>query len=48
MLSIWFFVVLIFIIGYLLYITRPREETLLMMSRERIRKIQFWFRSIKG
>lgn len=44
MVPMWFFVVLIFVIGYLLYITRPSEETLVMMSKERVRKLQFWLR----
>jgi len=48
MFSVVFFGVLFLIIAYLLYITRPREETFIAMSRDRIRKLQFWFKSIRG
>jgi hypothetical protein len=44
MFPVWFFIVLICLICYLLYITRPSEETLIVMSKNRIRKMQFWLR----
>jgi hypothetical protein len=46
MFPVWFFVILIVVICYLLYITRPSEESILATSRNRIRKVQFWFRSM--
>ena len=46
MFPVWFFIVLIFIICYLLYITRPSEETLIVMSKNRIRKMQFWLKNL--
>lgn len=45
MFPVWFFGMLMVIICYLLYITRPSNESLVMMSRNRIRKLQFWVRS---
>jgi hypothetical protein len=44
MLPVWFFLVLIFLICYLLYITRTTEDTLMMMSRDKIKKVQFWMK----
>jgi len=45
MFPLWFFIVLITIICYLLYITRTTEETLIMMSKNRLKRFQYW---IKG
>jgi hypothetical protein len=45
MVPMWFFIVLIAVICYLLYLTRTTEETLLMMSRNHLKRIQYW---IKG
>lgn len=45
MFPVWFFIILIFLIFYLLYLTRPSEETLMVMSKNRIRKMQFWLKS---
>lgn len=45
MFPVWFFFILIGIIGYLLYLTRPNEDSLAMISRNGIRKFQ---RLIKG
>ena len=47
MVPVWFFAILIFIICYLFYITRPSEETLVMMSKERVKRLQFWIRRIR-
>ncbi len=44
MLPVWFFIVLILLICYLLYVTRTTEETFYMMSRNRLKKIQYWMR----
>ena len=41
----WFFMVLIGIICYLLYLTRTTDETFIMMSKNRLKKFQYW---IKG
>lgn len=45
MFPVWFFAVLVSMICYLLFITRPSNESLAAMSRTRIRKLQFWVRS---
>jgi hypothetical protein len=45
MVPMWFFMVLIAIICYLLYITRTTEENFVMMSKNHLRKFQYW---IKG
>lgn len=45
MFPVWFFLILIGIIGYLLYLTRPNEDSLAMISRNSIRRFQ---RLIKG
>ena len=45
MLPMWFFIVLIFVICCLLYVTRTTEDNLMMMSKNHLRKLQFW---IKG
>lgn len=44
MLPVWFFIVLIVLIGYLLYITRTTEDTLLTMSKAQMKKVQYWMR----
>lgn len=44
MLPVWFFIVLILIIAYLLYITRTTEETLLNMSKNHVKKVQYWMK----
>jgi hypothetical protein len=44
MFPVWFFIVLLAIIGYLLYITRPSEDNFAMMSKNQIRKLQYWLR----
>lgn len=45
MIPVWFFVVLILTICYLLYITRTNEESFIVMSRNRLRRLQYWFRN---
>lgn len=45
MLPMWFFIILICVIFCLLYITRTTEENLMMMSKNHLRKFQYW---IKG
>ena len=42
MLPVWFFIVLIVLIGYMLFITRPNEDSFMMISKNHIRKLQFW------
>jgi hypothetical protein len=32
------------IIGYLLYLTRPNEDSFAMISKNNIRKMQMWLR----
>ena len=45
MFPVWFFIVLIVLIGYLLYITRPSEESITVIGKNQIRKMQEnWFR----
>ena len=46
MFPVWFFIILLLLICYLLFITRPSEETFVVMSKNQIRKMQqFWLRS---
>lgn len=44
MVPMWFFLVLILLICYLLYITRTTEENFIMMGRNHLKKVQYWFR----
>jgi hypothetical protein len=40
MFPVWFFIVLVVLIGYLLYITRPSEESITVIGKNQFRKIQ--------
>lgn len=42
MLPMWFFLVLIVAIGYLLYLTRTTEEDILAMSKNQLKRFQYW------
>ncbi len=44
MFPVWFFIMLIGVIGYLLYLTRPTEDNFVMISKNGLRKMQGWFR----
>jgi ribose/xylose/arabinose/galactoside ABC-type transport system permease subunit len=45
MFPVWFFIVLVVLIGYLLYITRPSEESISVIGKNQFRKLQQnWFR----
>lgn len=48
MFPVWFFFILIGIIGYLLYLTRPNEDSFAMISKNGFRRMQGWFRSKLG
>jgi hypothetical protein len=48
MIPVWFFFVLIGLICYLLYITRTTEDTLLVMGKNNLKKMNYWFRSVKS
>jgi hypothetical protein len=43
----WFFIILILGICYLLYLTRRTEEDLVVISRDRWKKLQVWFKGDK-
>ncbi len=45
MFPVWFFIILILLICYLLFITRPSEETLMMIGKSKWQKIQFWLKN---
>ena len=45
MFPVWFFIVLILLICYLLFITRPSEDSLVMIYKSKWEKLQFWFRN---
>jgi hypothetical protein len=47
MLPMWFFIILFLLIGYLLYLTRPTEETFATLSRNQMRKLQYWLRGTR-
>lgn len=42
MFPVWFFILLISVIFYLLYITRTTEEDILAMSKNHLKRIQYW------
>lgn len=44
MFPVWFFIVLILLICYLLYVTRTTEENFLNISRNHIKKFQYWMK----
>lgn len=44
MFPVWFFIVLIGVICYLLYITRTTEEDILVMSKNQLKRFQFWMK----
>jgi hypothetical protein len=46
MFPMWFFIILLVLIGYLLYITRPSEETFGMMCKSQLDKVQYWFKTM--
>ncbi len=48
MFPVWFFIILIGIIGYLLYLTRPNENSFVMISKNGIRKMHSWLRGKLG
>jgi hypothetical protein len=48
MIPMWFFIALIVLICYLLYVTRTTEETIVTMSRERLKRFQFWCRGLRS
>lgn len=45
MFPLWFFIVLIAIICYLLYLTRMTEDNFIVISKDRLKRFQYW---IKG
>lgn len=47
MFPVWFFLVLMLLICYLLYLTRTTEETFLSMSRNHLRKLQYWMKGLQ-
>jgi hypothetical protein len=44
MFPVWFFIILIGVICYLLYITRTTEEDILMMSKNQLKRFQYWMK----
>lgn len=44
MFPVWFFIILILLISYLLYLTRPTEDSIVVLGRNQLRKLQYWFR----
>jgi hypothetical protein len=44
MFPVWFFILVISAICYLLYITRTTEEDILMMSKNQLKRLQFWMK----
>jgi hypothetical protein len=42
MFPVWFFILMICVICYLLYITRTTEEDILMMSKNQLKRVQYW------
>lgn len=44
MFPMWFFIVLLAVIGYLLYITRPSEDNFAVISKKGLSKLGYWFK----
>lgn len=44
MFPVWFFILLISVICYLLYITRTTEEDILVMSKNHLKRLQYWMK----
>lgn len=45
MFPVWFFILLLVLISYLLYITRPTEDSIVVQGKNQLRKLQEnWFR----
>ena len=44
MFPVWFFVLMICAICYLLYITRTTEEDILVMSKNQLKRLQYWMK----
>jgi hypothetical protein len=45
MFPVWFFIILLVVITYLLYITRPTEDSIVVQGKNQLRKFQeIWFR----
>jgi len=42
MFPVWFFIILMIVICYLLYITRTTEEDILVMSKNQLKRMQYW------
>jgi hypothetical protein len=40
----WIFIIMIAFICYLLYITRPNEDSLSVIGRNQLKKLQYWIR----
>jgi len=45
MFPLWFFIILVAIICYLLILTRPSEQSIVMIGKDKWRKFQKVFRS---
>lgn len=45
MFPLWFFIILLILICYLLIITRPSDESIIVTGRTHFRRIQLWIRS---
>ena len=48
MLPLWFFIILILLICYLLFITRPNEDSFFMISKSHLKKVQYWIKDMIG
>jgi hypothetical protein len=44
MFPVWFFMILIGAICYLLYITRTTDEDILAISKNQLKRLQYWMR----
>jgi hypothetical protein len=47
MVPVWFFILLLLVIGYLLFLTRPNEDSLFEISRNNLKRIQYWLKAIR-
>lgn len=44
MFPVWFFILLILLIVYFLFVTRTTEDDILMMSKNQLKRMQYWMK----
>ncbi len=47
MLPVWFFITLIVVIAYLLYVTRTTEDNIVVIGKNKVKKLQYWMKAVR-